>query len=70
MGQISNSDTIFGTLVMRGVTIASASVSGIGSLDQLVACMRRQCPGMHGFATLSVRNSTGGWSRQQSVYLR
>lgn len=70
MATISDNDTIFATLMNRGRVVAEATLTGVSSVSHVMRVMRAAAPGILGLSTLSLRNSSQGWSTTQTVYLR
>lgn len=70
MTNFQTDDVVFATLTQRGKTIANVCLSGISSMSHVLKNIREQIPGLLGMATLSVRNSSQGWSTTQTFYLR
>lgn len=68
MATISTTDTLFATASAMGRQFFNFCGSGVGSLADLMQLVRTH-PEARGMVTLTVRNTTQGWSRNQSVYL-
>lgn len=68
MATFSSSDTIFASVCQRGREIFSTSGTGFRSMSDIVA---RVLTGgtARGMVTLTVRNSSQGWSRTSAMYL-
>ena len=63
---ISSTDTIFATICQRGRLLYSTAGTGFSSMTDLVNHLRGTVSGM---VTLTVRNSSQGWSRTSSLYI-
>lgn len=70
MAKISPPDRLFVTVVQNGMTRFITELTGISSLGDIVSTMRGAVPGLSGLATISVRNSTAGWTSSHSVFIR
>lgn len=68
MATFSSSDTIFASAYQRGREIFSTSGTGFSSMADIVA---RVLTGgaARGMVTLTVRNSSRGWTRTSAMYL-
>ena len=69
MATISSTDRIFASAWQRGREIFNACGDGFSGFADIVSQLRRggNAPGM---VTLTVRNSSQGWTRTSSIYLR
>lgn len=70
MAKISPLDVLYITIMQHGTTCLNTCVTGIKSLSDIISHARRSVPGLNGMTTLSVRNSTEGWTARQSVFIR
>lgn len=70
MSTFSSSDLIFATVLNRGDVIASMRLSGVSSYTELLSAVRSRVGHVGGLSTLSVRNSSQGWSARQAVILQ
>jgi hypothetical protein len=68
MANIEFNDIVFATITQRGATLASLKLSGITSMAHLIQYVRNYVG--KGMATLTVRNSSQGWSSTQALYMR
>lgn len=69
MAKISPMDNLFATAYMRGVEFFRFNGTGISSLVELVEKMRDHASASGGMVTLTVRNTSKGWSESRSIYL-
>ncbi len=69
MATISSSDNLFATASMMGEQIFNFAGSGVASLGELIAKVRNAPGARPGMVTLTVRNSSQGWSQSRSFYL-
>lgn len=46
------------------------TLTGVASYGDLMGAVRSMAPGVSGMATLSVRNTTGGWSDRRALYIK
>lgn len=66
MTEIISTDLIFATVTQRGRVVANVALRGITSLTDVL----RSIPSLpHGLASVSLRNSTRGWSQTRMVLL-
>ncbi len=63
---ISSTDTIFATVCQRGRQVYSTVGTGFTSMSDVVGRLRGAASGM---VTLTVRNSSQGWSRTANLYI-
>lgn len=70
MSRITVNDQIFATLMMRGRVLAQATMSGVSSFSSIMEHLRGVAPDANGLGTVSVRNTSQGWSASQTVFLR
>lgn len=70
MATISLNDIIFATATFRGSEIVSLSLSGLTSLSELLAELRRRIgTTVKGLVTVSLRNRSQGWSQTRALYM-
>lgn len=67
MATITCTDTIFATVKLRGVTLASFTLRGMSSFSDVVRHVRSSVGDVAGLATLQLRNSSQGWSRSSAL---
>jgi hypothetical protein len=70
MANIHSDDVVFATITQRGSTLASLKLSGITSMTHLLQCVCSSVSSLKGMATISVRNSSQGWTATQALYMR
>lgn len=70
MGTINNTDILFATLCDGRRLILSRTLTGVERLSDIVMRMRPESDCRKGIYTLSVRNTTKGWSHQRSLTFR
>ncbi len=70
MAKISPLDVLYITIIKHGTTCLNTCVTGLRSLSDIIAHARRNVPDLSGMTTLSVRNTTEGWTARQSVFIR
>lgn len=70
MATISTSDLIFATVANSGTVLANLRMSGLTSFDDIIREVRSQIGAVGGLSTISVRNSSRGWSATQTVMFR
>lgn len=70
MPQISNTDTLFATVISNGTTLLSTRVSGMSSVAEILQYLRNKAGHLAGLITLRLRNVTCGWSADHSILLR
>ena len=68
MATISSSDRLFATASSMGRQFFNFSGS-VSSFDELIARLRSQPDAPRGMITLTVRNSSQGWSQSRAIYL-
>lgn len=68
MATIAATDILFATASIMGRQVYTYSGDGITSLAQLMGRVR-EAAGRRGMATLTVRNTTQGWSQSRDIYL-
>ncbi len=69
MATISSSDNLFATATIMGRQIFNFCGSGIDSLSELIGRIRAASTSSRGLVTLTVRNSTQGWSQSRAFYI-
>lgn len=69
MKTIALTDTIFATVIRRGITVAIIRLNGLTSVGQVVARLRDTLEGVRGMVTLALRNSSRGWTDRRAVLL-
>ena len=69
MKTISCTDVIFARVTRCGQTLASLSLSGITSLQQLYMRIRTQLGTRLGLITIQLRNTTQGWSDRRHLLI-
>lgn len=69
MATISSSDNLFASASIMGEQIFNFVGSGISSLGELISQVRRSPQAKTGMVTLTVRNSSQGWSQSRAFYL-
>ena len=69
MATISSSDNLFATAYVRGVEFYNFSGSGVSDISQIISEIRNHPSAVPGMVTLTVRNSSRGWSQSRSIYL-
>lgn len=68
MANISYSDSLFVTVLLRGASLLNVSLSGFNSLGELLKHLHGLLARYAGqILTLEVRNSTRGWSKTQPL---
>lgn len=70
MSHITPLDRLFITVTQNGIARYFTELTGVTSFSDIVSCMRSQIPGIHGLATINVRNSSEGWTSARSILLR
>ncbi len=69
MSTISISDVIFASIIKQGRHIATFRLSGLSSFKDAIHQLRCIVNSSLGLVTVNFRNSTQGWSRNQSMML-
>lgn len=69
MEKISINDIIFATATVRGTIAASLKLSGLKSMADVIAAIKKEIGIAGGLLTITLRNMTQGWSRTRSLYL-
>lgn len=70
MKTISDTDTIFATIVQYGRLLTSVKLCGMSSIQSIVSYLRSHDAVPSGLSQLSIRNYTQGWRSMQSLYIR
>lgn len=69
MATISSSDNLFATASVMGHQFFNFAGNGIASFAELVSRIRNHPFAPKGMVTLTVRNSSQGWSQSRAFYL-
>ena len=69
MATISSTDNLFATASIMGQHFFHFTGNGISSLSELISRVRRHPLAPKGMVTLTVRNSSQGWSQSRAFYL-
>ncbi|MDE7389061.1 MAG: hypothetical protein K2M97_07420 [Muribaculaceae bacterium] len=69
MAKISIDDTLFLTLISRGVTVFNRRVNGIYSNADLHRFVRQIMGGTCGIVNVTLRNGTQGWCHSSAMLL-
>ncbi|MDE6702636.1 MAG: hypothetical protein K2K00_03045 [Muribaculaceae bacterium] len=69
MEKISINDIIFATATVRGSIAATLRLSGLNSMAEVIAAIKKELGFVGGLLTITLRNMTQGWSRSKSLYL-
>lgn len=69
MATISSSDNLFATASIMGRQFFNYAGCGIESISELISRVRNHPLATKGMVTLTVRNSSQGWSQSRSFYL-
>lgn len=69
MKTIKTTDTLFATIIHRGVTIISTRISGVDSISDVIKALRNSIGQVAGLVTLRLRNATEGWSADKPLIL-
>lgn len=69
MTKITPLDRLFVTIFQKGIASYATELTGVNSFSDIVSHMRSHLPGISGMTTISVRNSTEGWSDTRSVFM-
>lgn len=70
MAQIISTDILHATLSVNGTEVTRQCLTGVTNLNELLRVIRHHAGTATGIASLSLRNSTQGWSKNASLYLR
>lgn len=69
MEKISINDIIFATATIRGTIAASLKLSGLKSMADVIAAIKKEIGIAGDLLTITLRNMTQGWSKSRSLYL-
>ena len=69
MATISTEDIIFATATKHGHQLASLKLSGVASLTELMATIRRHLGATTGLIEISLHNLSRGYSSQQALFV-
>lgn len=69
MATISHSDTVFASASICGTEFCNLRGTGFAGMSDIINRVRRHPQARPGMITVTVRNSSQGWSRTQSFYL-
>lgn len=69
MNSINSTDRLYLTVMTGRKTLASLSVSGVSSLNEVYRRVIESANGQKGIVTLYLRNSTQGWTQQHTMVL-
>ncbi|MDE6269695.1 MAG: hypothetical protein K2M12_02420 [Muribaculaceae bacterium] len=69
MAHFSSNDIIFASATVGG-RMVQARLSGVESIDGVLAELRRVADGLKGLVRLTLRNASQGWSKDFNLYLR
>lgn len=65
-----SNDVLFITLINKGRIFLTKKLTGVASLSDVVNTMRSEIPSLAGLTTLDIRNTSRGWTRRQTLFLR
>lgn len=66
---INSTDRVFATLSQFGSIIYNVELSGVTSMSDVVRRLRGEVKSGGGLLSLTLRNSSQGWSRSASIML-
>ena len=66
---INSTDRVFATLSRFGSIIYNVELSGVTSMSDVVRRIRGEVKSGSGILSLTLRNSSQGWSRSASIML-
>lgn len=66
---INSTDTLYLTVMIGRRTLASLSVSGVSTLNEIYRHVLENAQGQKGVITLYLRNSTQGWTQQHTMVI-
>ena len=66
---INSNDRVFATLSQFGSIIYNVELSGVTSMSDVVRRIRGEVKSVSGLLSLTLRNSSQGWSRSASIML-
>lgn len=69
MEKISINDIIFATATIRGSIATTLRLSGLKSMSEVIAAIKKELGVVGGLLTITLRNMTQGWSQSKSLYL-
>lgn len=69
MEKISINDIIFATATVRGTIAASLKLSGLKSMADVIAAIKKEIGIAGGLMTITLRNMSQGWSKSKAIYL-
>lgn len=69
MEKISINDIIFATATIRGSIAATLRLSGLNSMAEVIAAIKKELGFVGGLLTITLRNMTQGWCWSKSLYL-
>ena len=70
MATIFTTDILYATVIQRGTTIATLTLSGVSSLAEIISRIKSVVKDSIGMLTLNLRNSTQGWRQQRNIILK
>ena len=68
--QLHTTDTIYATVRSGHETLVKLTLSGFGSIAELMKSICSRLTGVAGLVTVELRNSTLGWLERRAVRLR
>lgn len=68
--QLRTTDTIYATVTAGGNTLVKLTLSGFGSVADLMKSICGHLGGVAGLVTVELRNSTLGWLERRSLRLQ
>ncbi|MDE7472748.1 MAG: hypothetical protein K2M68_04090 [Muribaculaceae bacterium] len=68
--QIHTTDTVYATVRSGHETLVQLTLSGFGSIAELMKSICSRLHGVAGLVTVELRNSTLGWLDRRSLRLR
>lgn len=69
MATISSTDILFATASVMGKQFFNFCGAGISSLAELIGRVRNESACHRGMVTLTIRNTSQGWSQSKAFYL-
>lgn len=69
MKAILPSDTIFATVIQRGIVKTTLCLNGLSSESDIIRRVRSAMGNLLGLTTIELRNGSQGWSQQRTVML-
>ncbi|MDE5838494.1 MAG: hypothetical protein K2K52_06955 [Paramuribaculum sp.] len=70
MATIFTTDILYATVIQRGTTIATLTLSGVSSLAEIINRIKSVVKDSIGMLTVNLRNSTQGWRQQRNIILK